>query len=315
LLHLVRAANGPAPLRSFVEALDAAPPSADDWDLVLAMKGFANAGDARSYAAMAEHLSPEMLMFPDDGLDLTVYFAAAGRLRRDRYCFLNSYSQPLVTGWMEILDRALAEPGVGIVGASGSWASSFSRQAHLLYLPSAYRGVFPARRIALEQFLAIDRELGSAEKGVEGLSAMIAGKLRTLVRLPGEMLPFERFPAPHIRTNAFMITHDTLARLRLRPVRAKRDAYLLEHGRNSLTRQVTRLGLSALVVDRHGKTYEAEHWDCSRTFWQGEQEGLLVADNQTRCYAYADADRRRLLSGFAWGERADPTIPQAATIR
>jgi hypothetical protein len=89
----------------------------------------------------------------------------------------------------------------------------------------------------------------------------------------------------------------------------KQDAYKLENGRRSITRQLQRKGLRTLVVDRHGAVYDHEQWHHSRTFWQGDQEGLLVADNQTRWYADADADRRRLLSGFAWGPEADPTLP------
>ena len=40
--------------------------------------------------------------------------------------------------------------------------------------------------------------------------------------------------------------------------------------------------------------------------WQGEQRGLLVADNQTDTYEHADAGRRLLLSQYAWGTRAAP---------
>ena len=84
------------------------------------------------------------------------------------------------------------------------------------------------------------------------------------------------------------------------------DAYALESGRHSLTRQVQALGLHALVVARDGSIYEEREWDASRTFWQGEQEGLLIADNQTRSYAAGSASRRWLLSSFAWGPKADP---------
>jgi hypothetical protein len=307
VVHLVRAANGPTPFEAFLEAWDAAPPGRGDWELVLAMKGFAGTQEVERFAAMASRLSPQLLLLNDEGLDLTVYLATAARLRRDRYCFLNSFSAPLAAGWLDLLDAALSRPGVGIVGASGSWASSFSRQAHLLYLPSAYRGVLPPRREALAEFRAIDCEVAEAAgAGEMRPGSVVLRKLRTLARLPGAMLPFQRFPAPHVRTNAFMIRHATLVGLRLPHVCSKRDAYVLEHGRNSLTRQVERAGLRALVVDRGGVAYETSEWDRSRTFWQGEQEGLLVADNQTRRYDDGSAARRMLLSSFAWGERADP---------
>ena len=44
----------------------------------------------------------------------------------------------------------------------------------------------------------------------------------------------------------------------------------------------------------------------SETFWQGEQDNLLVADNQTESYQRGDPGRRYALSTFAWGERAKP---------
>jgi hypothetical protein len=307
LVHLVREANGEAPLEAFVAALDAAPPSARDWDLVLAMKGFSDRAQAERYASIAAHHSPELLQFDDQGLDLTVYFGAAERLRRSRYCFVNSYSEPLVAGWLDLLDAALSRPGVGIVGATGSWAATFSVQAHLLLLPSAYKGVLPSARRTVEQLREIEREAGVRSDDAQPLWRTFARKLATLMRLPGDVLPYERFPAPHVRTNAFAIEHATLARLRLRAVRKKRDAYLMEHGRRNITRQVQRLGLQALLVDNRGQTYEPHEWDRSFTFWQGEQQGLLVADNQTRRYAEGDGERRRLLSGLAWGPSAKAT--------
>lgn len=304
VVHLVRAANGSAPFQAFLEAFDRHPPGVD-CDLVLAMKGFARARDAEPYLELAGHLAPEALFFEDEGLDLGVYFAAAARLRRDRYCFLNSYSEPLAEGWLAKLDMALSRPGVGLAGATGSWASTRSWVAYSLRLPSAYRGVLPHRRIAREGFASLDLERSGIERRSTAESLRV--KLRTLSQMPEQVLAFESFPAYHVRTNAFMISHATLAGLDLHAVDDKFDAYLLENGRQSITRQVQRLGLRTLVVDRAGIAYDHDEWHRSRTLWQGKQEGLLVADNQTRSYHAGDANRRRLLSGFAWGRHADPT--------
>jgi hypothetical protein len=309
LVHLVRAANGPAPFDAFVEAMNRYPPGIEH-DLVLAMKGFDRAADAEPYLERARHLHPEVLSFSDEGLDLGVYFAVAARLRRDRYCFLNSYSEPLSEGWLAKLDAALAQPRAGLVGATGSWASTRSWVAYSLRLPSAYRGVLPARKIARQVFNSIDMERSGVERR-STLESLLA-KLRLIPQMPEQILAFEPFPAYHIRTNAFMIGHATLAELSLHAVHSKFDAYLLENGRRSITRQAQRLGLRTLVVDRAGVAYERDDWHRSRTLWQGRQEGLLVADNQTRSYDAGDASRRRVLSGFAWGRYADPTLDSAA---
>jgi hypothetical protein len=312
VVHLVRAANGLEPFAAFLDSWRRCPPGAD-CDLVLALKGFSGAEEAGPYLAGAGDLSPEALYFPDEGLDLGIYFAAAARLRRDRYCFLNSYSELLVEGWLAKLETALGESRVGMAGATGSWASNRSWVAYLLGLPSIYDGVLPERRVAREEFLAIDLER-AGETARSGW-ASLESKLRALPEMLEQILAFEPFPAYHLRTNAFVITHGTLARLRLHAIRRKMDAYVLENGRASMTRQVQRLGLRTLVVDRAGALYDRDEWDRSYTLWQGDQEGLLVADNQTRSYAQGAADRRSLLAGFAWGPRADPRPPSSAGSR
>jgi hypothetical protein len=68
-----------------------------------------------------------------------------------------------------------------------------------------------------------------------------------------------------------------------------------------------------LVVDSEGTSFEEIHWARSRTLWQGDQELLLVADNQTRIYARGSLERRRMLSVFAWGRQADPAPPIEGT--
>jgi hypothetical protein len=56
-------------------------------------------------------------------LDLAAYGRAARELSHEHVCFLNSYTVILAAGWLEHLRRALAMPGVGIVGSGGSWES------------------------------------------------------------------------------------------------------------------------------------------------------------------------------------------------
>lgn len=309
-----------------------------DHELVLAFKGFPSREHAEPYLKDACGLNAEVLFFADTGFDLGVYFAAAARLRRERYCFLNSFSEPLLEGWLTRLDAALELDDVGIVGASGSWNSSRSWILYALGLPSAYRRLLPARGLVREQFAQLDAERTAAgqedlsESGHgfsrsstsagDGRSPMIeraravmptvGAARRALSELPGQMRDFEPFPAHHLRTNAFMIAHSTLARMRLHQVHEKADAYVLESGRASLTRQVQRMGLRAVVVDRVGEVYDQDRWHHSRTFWQGSQEGLLVADNQTRSYQRGGTDRRRLLSALAWGPCADPDLRHVA---
>lgn len=305
LVHLVRKANGLGSLREFAEAYRRHPPGID-CELVLAMKGFASALEARPYLKELADLETVTLFLADRGFDQGVYLTAAARLRRGRYCFMNSHGRPQVDGWLAKLNAALGRSGVGMVSPTAHWASAHSWLMYSMGLPSAYRGLMPPREVARDLFLAIEVE----QKGVERPST--AARARTLLAslrdLPEGLVGFEPFPARNLRPNAFMIDHATLREMQLFVVRSKLDTYVLEGSRSSYTRQVEAMGLQALVVDVAGAVYGPEEWHRSRTFWQGDQEGLLVADNQTLAYTRAAPPSRSLLSTFAWGPSADPGI-------
>lgn len=57
---------------------------------------------------------------------------------------------------------------------------------------------------------------------------------------------------------------------------------------------------AVLVVGKDGIGYEMERWSENRTFWQSEQEDLLMA-NQTRGYQHGSSEQRKRLSSNAWG--------------
>ena len=303
LVHLVWEPYGLETLREFAKALRSHPPGVDH-ELVLAMNGFASATEARPYLDEVADLAPEVLFFGGRGVDMSVYFTAAARLRRDRYCFVNSAARPLAAGWLAKLDAALAGPGVGQVGATGAWASGHSWQLYSAGLPSAYRGLMPPPPVARKLFRDIESEKRGG--GQSSATDVLRARLEILRGLPRTLFSYEPFPARFLRTNAFMITHAALKELHLFAVRNKTDAYAFEGSRRSITRQLEGLGLSSLVVDRAGVVYEPADWPRSHTLWQGDQEGLLVADNQTRSYTDGDFARRHLLSTLAWGPQADP---------
>jgi hypothetical protein len=124
---------------------------------------------------------------------------------------------------------------------------------------------------------------------------------RQLLTLRGARRDYPRFPNPHVRTSAFMIKRDVSLEMGLERVHDKRSAYLLESGRMSITRQVQERGLRPVLVGRDGRIYDVDAWPASRTFRSGEQENLLIADNQTAAYAKSSARRRRRLSLDSWG--------------
>jgi hypothetical protein len=318
LVHLVWGPLGPAPLREFLSSYRRHPAGVDH-ELVVLLNGIDE--DRRmAFEAELEGVAHRLLTLEEPVQDLAAYARAAERLEHERLCFLNSHSVILAPEWLAKLEHALNQPRAGLVGATGSWASVRSGTLNGLFLPNPYRGVVPERRVAREQLLAIELERAGEEIAGDAqprrsLLGSVLATLRTLPPMPEQLLRFEGFPAHHLRTNAFMAERATFTGLRMGRIERKMDAYLLESGRRSLTRQVQGLGLRALVVDRDGAVYDCEDWPSSRTLWQGDQEGLLVADNQTRLYANGGIDRRRLLSAFAWGQSAHPRLPARASGR
>ncbi|MCW3069697.1 MAG: hypothetical protein JWL67_2322 [Solirubrobacterales bacterium] len=306
-MHLVRAANGPEPLAAFLTSYRKHSPGIAH-DLVLLFKGFDSPSHAKAYLARVPAVEAGWLFLPDVGFDLDAYVEAARRLQRGRYCFLNSFSTIIADGWLAMLSVALDDPHAGMVAATGSWAS---QRSHVLHesgvVPgNAYSGIFPDRRWMIEQFDMLRRD--QSEETPVRLASM-RSRINTWRSIAGAVHGLQGFPAPHLRTNAFLIERDTLARLRLKRARRKIHAYRLESGKRSITRQICELGLRPLVVNREGVSFDCGDWHLSRTFWQGDQEGLLVADNQTTAYDRGDLDRRTVLARLAWGRLADPAPP------
>ena len=73
------------------------------------------------------------------------------------------------------------------------------------------------------------------------------------------------------------------------------------------------MSLRGVVVGADGEAYEKQRWHESNTFWQAQQENLVVEDNQSRDYRDGDGGRRLFLSLLAWGDAANPVIPPADT--
>lgn len=112
---------------------------------------------------------------------------------------------------------------------------------------------------------------------------------------------FPKFPNYHLRTTGFALDTELARQLRWRRPSGKISALGLESGRRSISREVKRRGLELVVAGADGRGYGEREWSMSRTFRDGEQENLLLADNRTDDYAAADADARARLRALAWG--------------
>lgn len=300
VVHLVWAPLGPGPLARFIGSYRRHAAEAEH-SLMVLFNGFAAGQDRGPWLELLEGVEHEQLMLGRPMLDLAAYRAAAEQVRAQRYCFLNSYSAVLCDGWLRRLRDALEEPGAGVAGASGSWGSVSSYNRFQLGLGGPYAEVFPDRRAGVAAL---------TEAGARHAPPPLVQERRDRLAYPRALVHnahgFPRFPAPHLRTNAFMIRSEVLAAVVTGPLERKIDVYRMESGRRNLTAQITGMGLSALVAGRDGRAYTPDQWPASRTLWQGEQENLLISDNRTEDYELGSTEARTALSRYAWGDAARP---------
>lgn len=264
-----------------------------DHDLLIVFKGF-NAQDARDefqhLLAQVRHLTFEM---PDIGFDITAYFEVAKQYKaKYRYfCFLNSFSIIQDHAWLSKLYQNVSRLGVGAAGATGSWESH--RISKLVGFDLV---LIASQHYRLHEGKAIWKRLFLATMGA--------------FRLGGLLWGCKPFPNYHLRTNAFIISSETMLKLKCPVLESKFDAYLFESGKNGLTQQILKMGKEVLVVGKDGVGYDKVRWNESKTFRQSDQENLLVADNQTQMYQQADAETRLRLSQLAWGNRFNAIVGQ-----
>ncbi len=245
--------------------------------LVIAFNGvdLTHANPPEEYLAYLEGMGgkADKCFYYKQGQDLEVYRQVAGEIQTEYMLFLNSYSILQAEHWLKhYVDNF--DAGVGIIGASASCQSYYS-------------SVFQKHTAGWE-----------AQKGF--LYNFRKYKLFVKAFFYWRFL-FRPFPNPHIRTNAFMVRRELFLTMNPGPLDTKFRAYLFENGRKSLTAFYTAKGLKTLVVDKNGKTFAPAGWKNSCIFWNGEQENLLVADNQTRLYSEASTEEKKTMTWLAWG--------------
>lgn len=251
------------PFRSFLASY-LENPAGIGHDLLIVYKGFYRKSNIAPYEKLLKNIPHENLMVADFGFDLRPYFIAVQQHNSKYFCFLNSFSVILDKDWLNKLYRHISRPGVGLVGATGSWGS-----------------IRPSREVKHE--LPWYRKLARKWMG------------------PYFGIYFDHFPNYHIRTNGFMIARDNMLKIRYGIILTKMHAWILESGKASITKQIEHIGLKPVVVDTDGRSYDKHEWAVSNTFWRGRQANLLISDNQTRKYNTSTLEWKRKLEFFAWG--------------
>lgn len=278
VVHLVRRKNGVNPLRKFLKSY-AENTAGVAHDLLIIFKGFSNKEALSEYYRQLRDFRYASIRVMDFGFDIRPYFIAAKTFNYQHFCFLNSFSIILSKDWLLKMYEHGCKKDVGLVGATGSYQSIYSGYMKRL---NEYR-TYPLFRRFLYRFLG----------------AILLMRFKQY---------FPPFPNCHIRTNCFMISRETMKKIRCGTIYRKIDAYRFESGKSSLTRQIMDMNLRVLVVGDDGKGYGKEDWYKSGTFFQGDQNNLLVADNMTNKYLNGDIATKWDLARRAWGDKADPLV-------
>lgn len=317
VVHLARHANGLDPFRSFLGSY-VRHPAGIGHELAIVLKGFPDRQASEPYRRLAEDLCAHWLEVPDDGYDLGAYRRAALALRHRRVVFLNSFSVIRADRWLELLRSLASTPGTGAIGASGSWGSQSSHARYNVGLGGPYRPVFADPQSTHRVFAGISPDTAPRSEASaspdRGPKTKVGGAVAAARSVLQHTLAFPGFPSPHLRTNCILIERELWLHVCDRVPAQKLDAHRFENGRRGLAVRLGHLGLGLLVAGCDGRSYGSSEWPASRTFWQGDQENLLVEDNQTRAYQEGDEEVRRVLAGYAWGPSAQPAVSAPATV-
>jgi hypothetical protein len=295
-------------------------------DLVVIYKGcdqVSQLNEARAAFAKLPHVGIEL---DDSGFDIGAYFAAARQLEHEFLCFLNTFTELEVDGWLALLHRYASMPNVGMAGAMGSYESLIDSVA-LMTKVVWYWNAGSTRhdeRIAHYYDSVVDKNRKAQRDGRQ--SESFRAKLRRWIDFRtiedrfrrhwqsltqdggvlSEHARFPGFPNPHIRSNGFMISRQRLLATNFPSMKSKWEAYGFESGPDSLTHQMRRLALAAVVVARNGKGYDVPDWSRSVTFRLGDQSNLILTDNQSRRFSAIGPGEQAAVVRMTWGDYLQP---------
>lgn len=318
VVYLARAAEGIEAIERFRQSY-ADHPAGIPHDLVVCLKG----DDDDEIARAKQVLTPVATRFvvqSDKGYDIPAYLRTAHAVDTEWICCLNTFSVINKPLWLERLYRAASRPGVGLAGATGSYESRESTiGSWIWYLGKVLEGEV-LRSSTHDQFADIIRALENGYR-IPGVARF--GRRWRLWALEEE--PYRRrhlrlwrqrmsvhpdyqgapvfpaFPNPHVRSNGFIMRTKYLTSRFPELGYEKIDCLKFESGIEGLSASVVRDGGSLVLVGENGE-YQVDDWPQSKTFRSGDQEDLLIRDNQTDVFAALPPLNRELVRYFTWGD-------------
>lgn len=275
--YLAHRREGISSLERFINSLRKHP-SGYPYELVLLTKGFIGeeTREWTSWVGAIGEVPYRRHDVPEGGFDLGAYrnfiHTATGRT----VLFLNSHSEILVDGWLDLLVRH-SEPGC-LVGVTGSWES------HL--------------RDRLVYYLDPEKSVGFLRRRARSIRFFLQGAVKS------DTWCYPLFPNPAIRTTGMLVSPDLHNLIKDWPIpKCKEDCHQIESGWSGLSRKVMLKGGKLLLVGADGLVSDPAQWPDAAIFRSSQQQRLIIADNQTRLYAQANPTERQYLGWMAWGAR------------
>ncbi|WP_426441686.1 hypothetical protein [Bradyrhizobium genosp. P] len=324
VLYLARFADGFDEFERFAASYRKHPPG-HRHDLIIIAKGFENGGQLSLLGKIFSNISHSIVEMQDDiGVDIHAYQAACRQISHHTVCFINTHARLQADQWLEKLYSNFRKPGVGIVGATGSYESLYSsikltyqicwlidndsafnpkltRQFKWLFAPRSPASVdalwSPLKRIKI---MLDDRR--EKRKSADEVSQTYEATW-SMATEPGagfhDISNIPEFPNPHIRTNVFMLSRERFLDC---PINGdnKFAALQFESGPSGINACIRKARLRSLAVGADGVGYDVEQWPFAKGFRSGNQSNLLAIDNQTEEFRHLSRNEKRMMATMTW---------------
>lgn len=326
VVYLARLKEGFQSFEAFAETYRLHP-AGQAHDLVIICKGFSKPGEFAAVSAIFTGIPHKIISMPDDiGLDIHAYREAARKVSSEYICCLNTFTLLRTDNWLQKLWTNISKPGVGMVGATGSFESLYTSYKVIQFV--AWASPQPTTRFDRHSAVHFAWLLNGwaphtirASKSVKHRVRRLAGDIlrnrSSLSQLQDQMprlwadqlshngglrefRDVPHFPNPHIRSNAFMVRKADLLSVSMDGP-GKFACCNFESGREGLSLSLLNRGLQLLVVGADGVGYPMEQWPTCGAFRSGTQSNLLAADNQTRTFNDLSPGDRLTHEIFTWG--------------
>jgi hypothetical protein len=134
-----------------------------DHTLYIIFKGFQNNTDLSWALALFRDIEHVACHVDDDEFDIGAYRETGAKIAEQTVCFLNTTCEIICENWLAKLAVNLAQPGVGLVGATGSFESLHSYNSVFPKFPNPHLRT-NAFMINRERFCSIAQDFDFEEK-------------------------------------------------------------------------------------------------------------------------------------------------------